>query len=539
MPTESMVDIGKVESGQSARMGASIGRTSSARSCDRRERSKSFPDVVGTDVPRDAVHQTSEAHAAANRGAQRSRLEGPKRSKLTLEEEWSTIRREYGIAEGTKMFVMDGSFPGVRDALLDRGWAEHKEIESMCFDLKWTIKTGDIDFQRLMPSQIVNHFKKNRAVTTKVGLSKSLRALQWFEEVDADSFFPRSYDLDDLEDVHTFVEDFMLVAAQNTVEAFLSEPTSAAVHKAHLGLIACEDFVRHWETDIDLTDDDDGTDEGGGEGEIVLGGAPSRLSAEDWSVVLGEECPIAAVRFVVGGEVAETCSQAVTNKASSLASFLQGLRACGVLESKGAGGLGTRGKGSRWRLDDEVAAGTSHSSTLDGAAFRTHAEAVLGKVRQMQGPQATLNGRQNLWIIKPAGKSRGRGIQVKGSLVEILAFVTDTRGLNGHSTERWIVQKYIEDPLLIQGRKFDIRQWVLVSDWNPLTVWMYDQCYLRFALAKYTTDNLGDKYAHLCNNCVQSTAPDFEQRRASRFRSCPPPTSRVPLSHFLPPPPVP
>jgi hypothetical protein len=29
------------------------------------------------------------------------------------------------------MFVIDGSFPGVRDALLDRGWAEHHEMDSM------------------------------------------------------------------------------------------------------------------------------------------------------------------------------------------------------------------------------------------------------------------------------------------------------------------------------------------------------------------------------------------------------------------------
>jgi hypothetical protein len=39
--------------------------------------------------------------------------------------------------------------------------------------------------------------------------------------------------------------------------------------------------------------------------------------------------------------------------------------------------------------------------------------------------------------------------------------------------------------LIIERRKFDIRQWVIASNFNPLTIWFYEECYVRFSAADY------------------------------------------------------
>ncbi len=47
-----------------------------------------------------------------------------------------------------------------------------------------------------------------------------------------------------------------------------------------------------------------------------------------------------------------------------------------------------------------------------------------------------------------------------------------------------------------------MRQWVLVTSWNPLAVWLYDEMYVRFGAEDFDATMIGHKFMHLTNNSV-------------------------------------
>lgn len=99
----------------------------------------------------------------------------------------------------------------------------------------------------------------------------------------------------------------------------------------------------------------------------------------------------------------------------------------------------------------------------------------------------------NLWIMKPAGSSRGRGIQVVDDVGSV------------HYGELTIIQQYIPDPFLINGYKWDMRTYVTVTSFNPLEAFIYKEGFARFTTVPYSTDKgtLENKLVHLTNSSVQ------------------------------------
>ena len=103
--------------------------------------------------------------------------------------------------------------------------------------------------------------------------------------------------------------------------------------------------------------------------------------------------------------------------------------------------------------------------------------------------------------------SRGRGIRCFNNLYDIADYAL------GQPTQ-FVVQKYIENPLLIQGRKFDIRQWVLIQDFAPPKIWFYEECYLRFTNDEYSLDNIYNRFAHLTNNSIQKYSKKHDAEKS-------------------------
>ncbi|GMF52331.1 unnamed protein product [Phytophthora fragariaefolia] len=442
--------------------------------------------------------------------------------------DFASWKKRHGVGPDQKVFCMTGWYPVIREELEKRGWFYNQEKVSPYFDFKWSLKSDELRAFKLEKYQYVNHFAQNAAITTKVGLIHNLRSAVWHQSVDIDAMFPRAYDLNDPMDMDNFIQDFRYGVAEGLLKQLarrglqlknkLPGTTSMGANEALVDVVldVARKKVKSKRPEsyniesIDPLEESVDDPLSAGISELVTDlqwevltncslDQPGRLRAS----LMYKKKVFAEDKDVVPGVDSKTTDTVLSAREKRLQRHAEKLQADAFNREKA-------------RLSDLIA----HVSLVREEAF----DEAIQLVRELEKlcaqfhinggaefllpdehPAAATSTSQNVWIAKPAGMSRGRGIRVFNDLDQLLGYVD----VENHKECQWVAQKYIENPLLLCKRKFDIRQWVLVTGWDPLTVWFNKGCYLRFSSEEYSMDDLSDQYVHLTNNSIQKYSDKF------------------------------
>uniref|UniRef100_A0A8C6HPQ8 Tubulin tyrosine ligase-like family, member 8 n=1 Tax=Mus spicilegus TaxID=10103 RepID=A0A8C6HPQ8_MUSSI len=400
-----------------------------------------------------------------------------------------------------KIFSIYGHYPVIRATLRRKGWVEKKfnffpkalqnlgsedksaetkenqEIALERFDdihdvmsrlvkneipyLLWTIKRDVVDYHSLTCDQMLNHYGKTASFTTKIGLCLNMRSLPWYVQANPNTFFPRCYGLCTESEKQEFLDDFRRTVAASILKWVV-------LHQNYCSKV-----------------------KGKSKKEEAKNSDPSpKKDPENPDLKLPS----------LSGQVVDTACKVCQ-------AYLGQLEHEDIDVSEASTEALSE---EEWNdlIQQYYLLVHGNASITDSKSYFAQCQALLSKISSVN-PQTEIDGIRNIWIIKPAAKSRGRDIVCMDRVENILNLVAaDSQTTKDN---KWVVQKYIETPMLIYDTKFDIRQWFLVTDWNPLTVWFYKESYLRFSTQRFSLDKL-DSAIHLCNNSIQRRLKNDKER---------------------------
>eukprot|EP00397_Hematodinium_sp_SG-2012_P018512 GEMP01018968.1.p1 GENE.GEMP01018968.1~~GEMP01018968.1.p1 ORF type:complete len:615 (+),score=121.72 GEMP01018968.1:77-1921(+) len=121
--------------------------------------------------------------------------------------------------------------------------------------------------------------------------------------------------------------------------------------------------------------------------------------------------------------------------------------------------------------------------------------------------KAMATSKRKTFIYKPDHQCQGRGIQ----LMQQWEDVEQSGALRNR--ESVVVQRYISNPLLLDGFKFDLRLYLLVTSLDPIQIYVFKDGLVRLSTQAYeppSSDNLQQRCMHLTNYAVNKKSEHYE-----------------------------
>ncbi|XP_058516736.1 inactive polyglycylase TTLL10 [Ochotona princeps] len=135
-------------------------------------------------------------------------------------------------------------------------------------------------------------------------------------------------------------------------------------------------------------------------------------------------------------------------------------------------------------------------------------------MREEREAFCTLFRESQLWICKPTAANQGRGIFLLRSQDDVASLQAKAQSSGDDPTfhrmpfrapQARVVQRYIQNPLLLDGKKFDVRAYLLIACAVPYMVF-FGHGYARLTLNLYDPDS-SDLSGHLTNQFMQKKSP--------------------------------
>ena len=107
------------------------------------------------------------------------------------------------------------------------------------------------------------------------------------------------------------------------------------------------------------------------------------------------------------------------------------------------------------------------------------------------------------WICKPSKGAQGDGLQLVNNIWEISDQI---------QKDEYIIQDYIEKPLLVDQKKFDLRLYIIIYGVEPMTAYLYEEGMARFCTVDYkapTKANKNNEFMHLSNYSINKHSDEY------------------------------